>query len=473
MSRGVIPLPPNLGHEPPTYHLHNQPLPPYFQASNSDRTSAAQTPRDDSSSYFQGNGLGYGEALNFAPDVQPHEDNDKYYANPGTPLPPGQSEGIGKTNRGDLKKAPPGGQFPQKLSLMLKDQDMAKYIQIYGSNGFRIPNIMAFAENVLPKHFPDQNQWGSFQKQLSNYGYKKKDRDKNSGIWIQVRSTNPSAALRRSKCPPPRSTVQELRPATPAASSSIVQPQDQSDLYMRMIHLEDKLSATESELEATRGRLSEVEGQLKTMMNFVQEMSKTMATLFAGNTPSHPVAYCGPVAGPVDDGFPAKQVITSSVNHYEPTLKIPSNTHISRPSQNNSSHRGVETTTDTINPAFLSQQPPNLQHPSFGPLRTPAPTLPPAVGQHTSGKDSPQPILFCGWMENDTGPMDFDPFGQQQNVSPSTGAQNFASTSATAFEAQAPPPPRNPSSPRTLSKRAYHGGMEPVPPPPPPRGWFR
>lgn len=41
---------------------------------------------------------------------------------------------------------------------MLKDKNVAKYIRPYGVNGFRIPNITAFAEHALPNYFPDQNQ---------------------------------------------------------------------------------------------------------------------------------------------------------------------------------------------------------------------------------------------------------------------------------------------------------------------------
>ncbi|KAG8952400.1 hypothetical protein FRC00_006784, partial [Tulasnella sp. 408] len=466
-SRGVRPLPPDLLHESPTFHLHNPSLPPYLQASYSDSTSAAQNPRDATSSFLQENGLGYGEAFNFAPDVQPQEDNDDYYTNPGTPLALPQSEDVGKTNRGDPKKVPAGGQFPQKLCSMLIDEDMAEFIQPCGPNGFRIPNIIAFAKNALPKYFPDQNQWGSFQKQLSNYGYKKKDRDKNSGTWLKVRSNNPSAVQRRPKYPPLRSTVQEQRPATPAASSSIVQPQDQPDLYIRMIQLEGKLSATESELATTRGRLSEVENRLEMMMNVVQEMSKSMATLLARNIPSHPAAHSEPVAKTVDDEFPAKQVVKSSANHYGPTSKIPSNVHNSRPSQNDSSHRGMETTAGTINPSFLFQQPSDPQPPSFAPPPNPAPTLPPAGCQHPSGKDPSRTALF--WVENGTDCMDFDHLGQQQGVGPPTGAQNVASTSTSAFAAQAPTLPRNTDSPGTSHKRALFGGLEPVPKPPPPK----
>ncbi|KAG8991613.1 hypothetical protein FRB90_001281, partial [Tulasnella sp. 427] len=58
----------------------------------------------------------------------------------------------------------------------LQDERMKDYIQWYkngNSYGFSIPNINTFQQNVLTKYFQDINQWGSFLKQLSNYGFKK------------------------------------------------------------------------------------------------------------------------------------------------------------------------------------------------------------------------------------------------------------------------------------------------------------
>ncbi|KAG8983337.1 hypothetical protein FRB90_006118, partial [Tulasnella sp. 427] len=73
-------------------------------------------------------------------------------------------------NQGECKR------FPYRLYAALQDERMKDYIQWYkngNSYGFSIPNINAFQQNVLTKYFQDINQWGSFLKQLSNYGFKK------------------------------------------------------------------------------------------------------------------------------------------------------------------------------------------------------------------------------------------------------------------------------------------------------------
>lgn len=112
LSRDAIPMPPDLGQEYTALHHPNPSLPPNLQFPNDDRTIAAQNPRDATPNFPQGNALGHGEAFKYGQA----EEDEEYYANPGTPLSPPQSECTGKSNRGDPKKVPPSGQFPQKLS---------------------------------------------------------------------------------------------------------------------------------------------------------------------------------------------------------------------------------------------------------------------------------------------------------------------------------------------------------------------
>lgn len=471
------PSPARTAHESFTAHPPNPSLPPNLQFSDNDHTSAAQYPRDATSTFLWANGLSLGEEPNpapFTPGVQMEEDNEEYYADPGAPPPLSQLEGARKNNRGDPKKVPPGGHFLRKLSLMLNDEAMDKYIRsnkIDGMNAFTIPNIEAFVANALSEYFPDMNQWGSFQKQLSNYGYKKKDRDKESGIWI-LRNKVPSRALRRPKNPPSRSTGQELRPVTPTASSAILHPEDQPNLYARVDKLENELKAARSELKTTRELLSEAETQLRAMMNMVHEMSIRMGALFTGNSSSHPAAPSGPVAGTVGDVFQGKRAGSSGGTHYEPSSKRLSNTPIIQTSQDNSSRSGMEPTVNTIDPALL-QWPPNQQPPSFASFPSPAHTLPPASSQQISGGGFPQDNLFYSRVENDPYPMGLDHFRQQPTATPPTGRPNPASTTAAAFAGQAPVPPRNSFSPGPSSGRLLYGGAQPVPPPQP-RGssWF-
>ncbi|KIO26290.1 hypothetical protein M407DRAFT_24380 [Tulasnella calospora MUT 4182] len=402
------------------------------------------------------------------------EDNDEYDVNLGAPPLPQQFEGPERNNCGDAKRVPSGGYFPRKLSLMLSDETMAKYIKLderQGSKAFKIPNIEAFVANALPKYFPDMNQWGSFQKQLSNYGYKKKDRDKESGIWI-LRNKNPSDVLHQCKDPPPRKTPQERRPTTttPAASGKILQPQDQPDLYTRVDKIEKELNATKSELMKTRALLSETRTQLQAMMDLVGRLTG----LSVGDSSSHSITHPGPAVETPGNDFRKHEEASYGGTHYEPIPQRQTDVYSSPNPQNSFSHRGTETTYNTVNPDLLVHQSPHPQPSSYASSPHPAHptnTIPRAEAQQTSGGDFPQHLLYS-WIENVPDHTDSNHFGLQQNVSPPIVSQNFASTSAAAFAGQPPTLPQNsnPNSPRTSSRRALYGGSQPVPLPQPGSG---
>ncbi|KAG9051156.1 hypothetical protein FS837_011271 [Tulasnella sp. UAMH 9824] len=358
---------------------------------------------------------------------------------------------------------------------MLSDQAMAKYIKLderQGPKAFNIPNIEAFVVKALPKYFPDMNQWGSFQKQLSNYGYKKKDRHKDSGTWI-LRNKNPSDVLHQCKDPPLRKTLPERHPTatTPTAFGTVLEPRDQLDLYSRVDKLENELNATRSELSETRALLSEARNQLQAVMNLVRRIS----VLPFGDCSLHSMAHPGPAVETPSNGFPTHEESSYANTHYEPPSQRQINSYNGTILQDSFSHRGTDERTDnTVNPALLVQEPSHPQPPSFASSANPEHTLPRAEDQQPSGEDPPQNIVLCGWMENGPNSIDFNVFDQQPNVAPPTGSQNSAPNPASAFADQMSVLPRssNPNSPRPSGRRAFYGGSQPVPlPQPPAHGW--
>lgn len=89
-------------------------------------------------------------------------------------------------NREEHDVDPSEGPFPFKAYEMLEDKALTTYVQWHqerGSHGLLIPNIGAFVEYALPKHFPGVKKWGSFQKQLSNYGFEKQDRSTTQAFY--------------------------------------------------------------------------------------------------------------------------------------------------------------------------------------------------------------------------------------------------------------------------------------------------
>ncbi|KAG8899432.1 hypothetical protein FRC00_001428 [Tulasnella sp. 408] len=69
---------------------------------------------------------------------------------------------------------------------MLEDKSLKQYVswsKSKGKDAVVIPDIEAFVANALPKHFEEMKQWGSFQKQLNNYDFKRQDRGPNKAVY--------------------------------------------------------------------------------------------------------------------------------------------------------------------------------------------------------------------------------------------------------------------------------------------------
>ncbi|KAG8914094.1 hypothetical protein FRC01_004228 [Tulasnella sp. 417] len=397
-----------------------------------------------------------------------NEDIDEYDGNPGAPPPASQLGDFKRSVRGDSKRVPSGGHFLRKLDRMLGDETMAEYIkpeERQGSKAFKIPNIEAFVVNALPQYFPDMNQWGSFQKQLSNYGYKKKDRDKESGIWV-LRNKNPSDVLCQPKDPALRKPLQERRSpaATPAHSVTILQSQNQPDLRVRVDRLQKELNTTTSELAETRALLLETRTQLQTMMDVV----RTLTELVIGDNSSHSMPHPGPAVETLSNDFLVHGGTYSGAG-YESIPQTQIDPYDKTTLQDSFSQQGTEATVNSITTAFLAQHSSAPQPPGLASSPSPAQTLPVAEDQQPSDGNLMRTIF---WMENGPGSMDLNHLGeqQQQNVSFSTGPQNSTSASPASFAGQTSVPLRNSYSnpPRASRGRARYGGSEPVPPPQPP-----
>ncbi|KAG8951644.1 hypothetical protein FRC04_005932 [Tulasnella sp. 424] len=209
--------------------------------------------------------------------------------------PPSQPNAT-RANHHRGPKAPPGKQFPVKLYRMLEDETVTSYVS-WSTNehadAICIPNIEAFVVNVMPKHFKEMKQWGSFQKQLHNYGFEKQDRG--AGKALYTHSGNKFLKGRPDLLPevlrkPYWKTNEDSSPSQKEASRPIVptaegpapdagsranyySKEDQlvhenTGLKVKILQLERELatagarqSAMEDRLKATENRLGVIEDQ--------------------------------------------------------------------------------------------------------------------------------------------------------------------------------------------------------------------
>ncbi|KAG8981155.1 hypothetical protein FRC05_004056 [Tulasnella sp. 425] len=262
-----------------TLAVHSLSLPSLPRSSNDDHTYAGRNFRDDPAPY--------------ASDVF-MEDNEAHYDNPGTSARYARLDDVECNSHEAPKKPAMGGHFLGKLYAMLEDKTMTDYImwrKVEGYDGFFIPDIKSFVRNALPRYFPDQNQWGSFQKQLSNYGFRKKGRDTTQGLYVhwnkkfcRGRRDLLSDVMRRPKAAKTQNSGQEelltaTMPAVPPLSG-------QSD-HVRIGHLENVVS--------------EMAKQLKRMEALVQDLSDRLCAMSIGHGSPNPQVHTGPAGGAVDN----------------------------------------------------------------------------------------------------------------------------------------------------------------------------
>ncbi|KAG8904225.1 hypothetical protein FRC01_008820 [Tulasnella sp. 417] len=268
---------------------------------------------------------------------------DQGIGDPALSIPPASLNGVElNTQEQNILSSKP---FPFKLYLMLEDKTMTNYVAWSKSGGrdaFVIPDIDAFTEIVLPKYFKEMNQvyiarsrrddsrphaflqWGSFQKQLNNYGFKKQDRGTGRALYAhsgnKFRKCRPDllrdVARRSNKQQAQTSARQSLSPEQqpsppilPTPNSAPIQPRNQTSpqanedqlehenkwlkLKLSILELKRELensdqrqAATEDRLQATENRLEETENRLRLTENRLLDMGTQLFGFTNGGEPT-------------------------------------------------------------------------------------------------------------------------------------------------------------------------------------------
>lgn len=220
-------------------------------------------------------------------------------------------------NREEHEAGPSEGRFPFKAYEMLEDEDMATYVRWHqerGLYGLLIPDIDAFVENALPRHFAGVKKWGSFQRQLNNYGFEKQDRSTTQAFYTHWNNKfrqghpeslpevvrKPDQAVKTSS----RQDAAQTQPATtPDVGSPGSQPLSQLELQARIIRLEKDLNdikndhsriinennqlkhennQLKNEVLGLKHRQSASEGRLDRLETRDQEVTREVAARFVG-----------------------------------------------------------------------------------------------------------------------------------------------------------------------------------------------
>lgn len=346
---------------------------------------------------------------------------------------------------------------------------MTTHINWHPEGGLFVPNIERFAARVLPVHFPEMKAWGSFVKQLNNYGFEKRNRSTTEAwyshwdnkFWTGYRALLPQV-LRRPKVLPLQFTVQDppLAPSnTPPAAIMVPQPSNQPDSAHRISELE-KL------LEVTCAKVSRMEDQLRKMDALVQNLSNQLSALSIGSGSADSQAHTGPPGGAVSNQYPANGAChtndrqdgggTSQGAYSQMRVGMP--------------FGAMDTTPDHQPPAAPTQ--PSTNTSSAGPSHS----LHHATSLPTAGVPFPQEILIeSSWNVSPTFLSSLYS-GQQQDAGPCAGPSAWVPI---ANADSLPPTPTTQPLARgggyssgSSSGRRHFGGTHPVPPPSPRQRWF-
>ncbi|KAG9033259.1 hypothetical protein FS837_002522 [Tulasnella sp. UAMH 9824] len=248
-----------------------------------------------------------------AMEEEPQERNAKAIAAPADHL--------------DQQKLLSGKQFPSKLYRMLEDKTVepyAKWLKTEHGDAFLIPDTEAFVANVMPKHFKEMTQWNSFQKQLNNYGFEKRDRGQGKALYAhsgnkfcQGRPDLLHEVLRRPSWQANVCTRQALGPeqsthTSPAPDSTTPESGSRVDhleyknkeLKMEILELkrefEKRQSATEERLQATENQLQMTQQRVFEMEKQLLELSRKREREFVGDAALYSAVDLGR-AGPMDN----------------------------------------------------------------------------------------------------------------------------------------------------------------------------
>ncbi|KAG8953104.1 hypothetical protein FRC04_003051 [Tulasnella sp. 424] len=310
-------------------------------------------------------------------------------------------------------------------------------------------------------------QWGSFQKQLNNYGFEKRDRSKVQGryahwdnrFWRGRRDLLPRV-VRRPKALQFQDAVQErpLTPDTPPAASVVPQLPSQPDPYARIYYLEKRLETVDSELKATQARLG-------TMEAMVRQMSNELRALSIGNSSPRLQVPTEPAGGTLGTQYTIHGASYSSRIQTGITPGSLIGAQDGVPSQRTPSQPGPGMPYDSI----IAHEPPPVypQWPANASFAGPSRSLHHASGQPTVGV----PFLQESWMQHgsadNVGSTFFNPgFGQQPYAGAPAGPQTFTPTTfITTPTNQTQFRPQGSNSPGTSGGRRQFGGTAPVPRP--------
>ncbi|KAG8953105.1 hypothetical protein FRC04_003052 [Tulasnella sp. 424] len=335
--------------------------------------------------------------------------------------------------------------------------------------GLDIPSIEAFVENVLPKYFPEMKKWGSFQKQLNNYGFEKRDRSATQAWYAhwdnKFQSGRPDLLSQVQRRPETLPVVPQNHPPVqppPATATMIPQSSSQPDLYAIINYLTKQLETTNLALKNMEARYSASEERIARLEADVQKLSRRRGPRSSGNALPNSQVHDGPAGGKVSRRPSINGAGHPSAVHQEFPTKSPIGAYNGGLSQGGPSQMGPGM--HAINPAPLHRLPtvhPQLldnassAHPSRIPHR--------ASWQPMGGVPNPVEFLIYNGFVGDLGQTFFNQnqgFGQQ-NAGSSAGPtpDNFA----TASTSQAQGRPRSSNSPG-VSGPQRSGGTPPVPP---------
>ncbi|KAG8951646.1 hypothetical protein FRC04_005934 [Tulasnella sp. 424] len=175
---------------------------------------------------------------------------------------------------------------------MLQDETIKNYVswrKHESLDALYIPDIEAFAVNVMPKYFKEmKGGWGSFQKQLNNYGFEKRDRGAGKALYTHSGNNfrkgrpdllpkvlrrlcpKPTASAGRGSRPAQEPPTAPIEPTTPQSDSQTDPRAKEDQLEHEKKKLEREILELKRKLELSEARRSEAENQFQTTENRLQ-----------------------------------------------------------------------------------------------------------------------------------------------------------------------------------------------------------
>ncbi|KAG8981157.1 hypothetical protein FRC05_004058 [Tulasnella sp. 425] len=331
----------------------------------------------------------------------------------------------------------------------------------------------------------------SFQRQLSNYGFMKRDWNKHQAHYVhwnnKLRRGRPDL-VPQVKRRPKDSTYQDSVQEEPPAPNPPAVPQSLGQLSSddRIGVLEKELRMTKLELKAARNEVLEVRSELEEMRALVKQMSRERnGALSIRNGSPNSQVHTGLVEGAVGSQYPMDGGYSGGIHDgHAPELSIGAY-------NSGAQLRGVGPYTGpgTINPALLRfpvhhqlsvhhQLPVHHQlHQLPTHYQLPNNTTSLASSSRTPHRATGLPVAGVSFLMQDS-MMDgasLTSYGQQQNAGASAGMQTFfpnVFVPSPTSQAPARPQNSNSNSPKTSSTRQPLG-LSGVPPPqsPPTSSW--